>query len=60
MDRERPRSKSPHMDNEEPIELAHYPGGRIPEPDEVPAIGEDLKNTRKYNVDSLVYFYNII
>ncbi|CAD5221410.1 unnamed protein product [Bursaphelenchus xylophilus] len=33
-----PRAKSPHMDNEEPIELAHYPGAREPEPDEIPPI----------------------
>jgi hypothetical protein len=25
MERETPRPKSPHMNNEEPIELAHYP-----------------------------------
>lgn len=29
------------MDNEEPIELAHYPGGHVPDEDEVPAIERD-------------------
>lgn len=33
-----PRAKSPHMDNEEPIELAHYPPAHPPAPGEVPAI----------------------
>ncbi|EPB80847.1 LIM domain protein [Ancylostoma ceylanicum] len=28
-----PRPKSPHMDNEEPIEMAHYPAGHAPDPD---------------------------
>lgn len=27
-----PRPKSPHMDNEEPIELAHYPAAYVPDP----------------------------
>jgi actin-binding LIM protein len=36
-----PRAKSPHMDNEEPIELAHYPGAHEPDPNEVPAIERD-------------------
>lgn len=39
LERNQPRAKSPHMDNEEPIELAHYPPARVPEPGEVPAIG---------------------
>ncbi len=26
------------MDNEEPIEMAHYPPARVPDPAEVPAI----------------------
>lgn len=30
-----PRPKSPHMDNEEPIELAHYPAAHVPDPDTV-------------------------
>ena len=33
-----PRAKSPHMDNEEPIEMAHYPAGHAPEPGIVPPI----------------------
>ncbi|CAI2356407.1 unnamed protein product [Caenorhabditis sp. 36 PRJEB53466] len=33
-----PRPKSPHMDNEEPIELAHYPAAQVPDPDKLPAI----------------------
>nr|AAC35506.1 putative actin-binding protein UNC-115 [Caenorhabditis elegans] len=33
-----PRPKSPHMDNEEPIELAHYPAAHVPDPDTLPAI----------------------
>ncbi|KAI6235365.1 Zinc finger, LIM-type domain and Villin headpiece domain-containing protein [Aphelenchoides besseyi] len=33
-----PRAKSPHMDNEEPIELAHFPGAHEPDPNEVPPI----------------------
>jgi actin-binding LIM protein len=33
-----PRAKSPHMDNEEPIELSHYPGAHEPDPNEVPPI----------------------
>lgn len=30
MKTETPRPKSPHMNNEEPIILSHYPGGRKP------------------------------
>ncbi|CAJ0575945.1 unnamed protein product, partial [Mesorhabditis spiculigera] len=33
-----PRAKSPHMDNEEPIELAHYPAAQVPDPKTLPAI----------------------
>lgn len=33
-----PRAKSPHMDNEEPIEMAHYPAGHAPDPGIVPPI----------------------
>ncbi|KAF8353518.1 unc-115 [Pristionchus pacificus] len=36
-----PRPKSPHMDNEEPIEMAHYPAGHAPEPGTIPAIDRD-------------------
>ncbi|VDO46878.1 unnamed protein product [Haemonchus placei] len=36
-----PRPKSPHMDNEEPIEMAHYPAGHAPDPDKLPAIERD-------------------
>ncbi|XP_056631382.1 actin-binding LIM protein 1-like isoform X4 [Diorhabda sublineata] len=35
-----PRPKSPHMNNEEPIELAHFPGAKPPPP------GEPLKIER--------------
>uniref|UniRef100_A0A914VGH2 Actin-binding LIM protein 1 n=1 Tax=Plectus sambesii TaxID=2011161 RepID=A0A914VGH2_9BILA len=41
LDKNTPRSKSPHMDNEEPIEMAHYPAGHAPNPDEVPPIDRD-------------------
>ncbi|CAH1134846.1 unnamed protein product [Ceutorhynchus assimilis] len=37
---ETPRPKSPHMNNEEPIELSHYPGAKPPLP------GEPLKIER--------------
>ncbi|XP_035229700.1 actin-binding LIM protein 1-like [Stegodyphus dumicola] len=36
-----PRPRSPHMNNEEPIEYSHYPGGHPPSPDEVPPIERD-------------------
>jgi len=35
---ETPRPRSPHMNNEEPIELAHFPGARPPPPGEPPKI----------------------
>lgn len=38
LERNTPRAKSPHMDNEEPIEMAHYPAGHAPEPGIVPPI----------------------
>ncbi|XP_018319106.1 actin-binding LIM protein 1 isoform X3 [Agrilus planipennis] len=38
---ETPRPKSPHMNNEEPIELAHYPGAKPPKPGEPPKIERD-------------------
>ncbi|CAG7720658.1 unnamed protein product [Allacma fusca] len=38
---ETPRPKSPHMNNEEPIELAHYPAAKPPKPDEKPKIERD-------------------
>ncbi|XP_031351586.1 actin-binding LIM protein 3 isoform X2 [Photinus pyralis] len=38
---ETPRSKSPHMNNEEPIELAHYPAAKPPNPNEMPKIERD-------------------
>jgi len=41
MERDTPRAKSPHMDNEEPIEMAHYPAAFPPEPGTVPAIDRD-------------------
>ncbi|KAK0396881.1 hypothetical protein QR680_001897 [Steinernema hermaphroditum] len=41
LERTTPRAKSPHMDNEEPIEMAHYPAGHAPAPDEIPAIERD-------------------
>lgn len=36
-----PRPHSPHMNNEEPIELSHYPGAKLPDPNAVPAIERD-------------------
>ncbi|RWS12503.1 actin-binding LIM protein 2-like protein, partial [Dinothrombium tinctorium] len=36
-----PRPRSPHMNNEEPIEMAHYPGAQKPKPEEVPRIERD-------------------
>lgn len=41
MEQDTPRAKSPHMDNEEPIELAHYPAAHPPEPGTVPPIDRD-------------------
>lgn len=38
---ETPRPKSPGMNNEEPIELSHYPGGKKPKPGEKPKIERD-------------------
>ncbi|XP_050511938.1 actin-binding LIM protein 1 isoform X4 [Diabrotica virgifera virgifera] len=36
-----PRPKSPHMNNEEPIELAHFPGAKPPQPGEPTKIERD-------------------
>ncbi|CAG9861145.1 unnamed protein product [Phyllotreta striolata] len=36
-----PRPKSPHMNNEEPIELAHFPGAKPPPPGEPSKIERD-------------------
>ncbi|XP_045024808.1 actin-binding LIM protein 1 isoform X1 [Daphnia magna] len=41
MERETPRPKSPHMNNEEPIELAHYPNANRPRPGDPPRIERD-------------------
>lgn len=38
---ETPRSKSPHMNNEEPINLAHFPAAKPPLNNEVPKIERD-------------------
>lgn len=38
---ETPRPKSPHMNNEEPIELAHFPDAKKPKPGEKPKIERD-------------------
>lgn len=38
LEKNEPRPKSPHMDNEEPIEMAHYPAAHAPDPGQVPAI----------------------
>lgn len=38
---ETPRPKSPHMNNEEPIELAHFPAAKPPPPGEKPKIERD-------------------
>ena len=36
-----PRPKSPAMNNEEPIELAHYPDAKKPTSEEIPRIERD-------------------
>ncbi|XP_054168729.1 actin-binding LIM protein 2-like [Oppia nitens] len=36
-----PRPKSPAMNNEEPLELAHYPGAQKPKPNDIPRIERD-------------------
>jgi len=41
MERETPRPKSPHMNNEEPIELAHFPNANRPRPGDPPRIERD-------------------
>ncbi|XP_066946549.1 actin-binding LIM protein 2-like isoform X29 [Macrobrachium rosenbergii] len=41
MQTETPRPKSPHMNNEEPIALSHYPGGRKPPSGDVSRIERD-------------------
>lgn len=41
MQAETPRPKSPHMNNEEPIILSHYPGGRKPSSGDVSRIERD-------------------
>uniref|UniRef100_A0A914KV38 Actin-binding LIM protein 1 n=4 Tax=Meloidogyne TaxID=189290 RepID=A0A914KV38_MELIC len=41
LERTRPRSRSSSVDNEEPIELAHYPGAKVPDPDHVPPIDRE-------------------
>ncbi|CRL05885.1 CLUMA_CG019116, isoform B [Clunio marinus] len=38
---ETPRPKSPGMNNEEPIEMSHYPGGKKPKPGEKSKIERD-------------------
>ncbi|XP_055678534.1 actin-binding LIM protein 1 isoform X7 [Lutzomyia longipalpis] len=38
---ETPRPKSPAMNNEEPIEMSHYPGAKKPPPGEKPKIERD-------------------
>lgn len=38
---ETPRPKSPHMNNEEPITLSHYPGARKPTSGDVSRIERD-------------------
>lgn len=35
------RPKSPAMNNEEPIELSHYPDAQKPKPEDVPKIERD-------------------
>ncbi|XP_045104500.1 actin-binding LIM protein 3-like isoform X5 [Portunus trituberculatus] len=41
MQSDTPRPKSPHMNNEEPIILSHYPGGRKPHQGDVSRIERD-------------------
>ncbi len=38
---ETPRPKTPSMNNEEPIEMSHYPGGKKPQPGETSKIDRD-------------------
>lgn len=38
---ETPRPKSPAMNNEEPIEMSHYPGAKRPQPGEKSKIERD-------------------
>lgn len=38
---ETPRPKSPAMNNEEPIELSHYPDAKKPKPGQQPKIERD-------------------
>ena len=38
---ETPRPKTPTLNNEEPIELSHYPGGKKPQPGETSKIDRD-------------------
>lgn len=38
---ETPRPKSPGMNNEEPIEMSHYPSAKKPQPGEKPKIERD-------------------
>lgn len=51
-----PRAKSPHMDNEEPIELAHYPDAHEPDPNEVPRIERDTFPAPPNTVSKLFYW----
>ncbi|KAL3103400.1 hypothetical protein niasHS_002586 [Heterodera schachtii] len=41
LERTRPRSRSSSVDNDEPIELAHFPGAKVPDKDAVPPIDRE-------------------
>uniref|UniRef100_A0A183CJH5 LIM zinc-binding domain-containing protein n=1 Tax=Globodera pallida TaxID=36090 RepID=A0A183CJH5_GLOPA len=41
LERTRPRSRSSSADNDEPIELAHFPGAKVPDPNAVPPIDRE-------------------
>ena len=49
-----PRPRSPHMNNEEPINLSHYPDGRKPEENEskpAPIERDDFPGQSTYSID---------
>jgi actin-binding LIM protein len=52
-----PRPKSPSMNNEEPIELAHYPGATKPGPDDVARIDRPDFPAPPVRLQCFVKFY---
>lgn len=60
MNRERP--KSPHMNNEEPIELAHFPDAHPPKPNDQAKIERDDFPAPPYpytDPGEVMYFINL-